>query len=79
MPETPVWIVTASGERPLAQVAAALRKGGFAVDEVMDAIGVISGRCAEAKVAALRRVAGVADIAPSTSVDVGPPGSTRTW
>ena len=79
MPEMPVWIVTISGEHAVDRVAAALTKRGFVVGDVMAAIGVISGRCDESKVDALRSLPGVADIAPSTDVDVGPPGSTRTW
>ncbi len=44
MSDKPTWIITASGDRPVADVAADLRK-----------------------------VAGVADVAPDAPVDIGPP------
>ena len=78
-PTAAQWIVTISGDCAVADVALALKKAGFAVGEVMAEIGVISGRCAEAKLATLRKLPGVADIAPDGPVDIGPPGSPDTW
>ena len=79
MPDKPTWIVTTSGERPLAEVAAALTKVGFDVGAVLAEIGVITGRCAKGKVAALRALPGVAEVAPDAPVNIGPPGSPQNW
>ena len=72
-PTHPTRIVTTSGAKPVAEVAAALKKAGFEVGEVMHEIGIISGRAAKSSVGALRKTAGVADIAPDSAVSVGPP------
>jgi hypothetical protein len=74
MPDSPTWIITATGERPVAEVVTALRKAGLVVGTVMAEIGVITGQCSQAKAAALRKVAGVADVSPDAPVDIGPPG-----
>ena len=79
MPASPTWIVTIAGDHPAAEVAAALTRAGFETTSVLAEIGVITGRCPAAKVAALRKVAGVVDVAADAPVDVGPPGSPRTW
>lgn len=79
MAASPTWIVTLAGDRPAAEVAAALAKAGFSATSVMAEIGVITGRCPAAKVARLRTIAGVADIAADAPVDVGPPDSPKTW
>jgi hypothetical protein len=79
MPDTPTWIVTTSGERPVAEIAAALAKAGLEGVSVLAEIGVISGRCAKSKLSALRKVAGVSEIAPDAPVNIGPPGSPHTW
>ena len=70
---------TASAARTVADIAADLARAGFEVDQVLDAIGVVTGHCAPAALATLRRVKGVADIAPDANVGVGPPGSPDTW
>ena len=74
MSVTPTWIITASGERPVAEVVADLRKAGLVVGSLLAEIGVITGQCTQAQAAALRKVAGVADVAPDAPVDIGPPG-----
>ncbi len=73
MSDKPTWIITASGDRPVADVAADLRKAGLVVSGLMAEIGVITGQCSKAQAAALRKVAGVADVAPDAPVDIGPP------
>ncbi len=73
MSDKPTWIITASGDRPVADVAADLRKAGLVVSSLMAEIGVITGQCSKAQAAALRKVAGVADVAPDAPVDIGPP------
>lgn len=79
MAERRSWIVTLSGERKPAEVKRDLAAAGFAVGEVMEAIGVITGTADAAAVERARAVKGVADISPDTPVDIGPPGSDRTW
>ena len=73
-PDKPTWVITASGDRPGAAVAADLRKAGLVVSSLLAEIGVITGQCTEAQAAALRKVAGVADVSPDAAVDIGPPG-----
>lgn len=73
MPDTSTWIITASGTRPVAELVSGLRKAGLEVGTVMGEIGVITGRCTKTQAAALRKVAGVADVSPDAAVDIGPP------
>jgi hypothetical protein len=73
MPDKPTWIITASGDRPVAEVAADLRKAGLVVSSLLAEIGVITGQCTAAQAAALRKVAGVGDVTPDAPVDIGPP------
>ena len=74
MPDKPTWIITASGERPVAELAAELRKAGLVVSSLLAEIGVITGQCTPAQANALRKVPGVADVSPDAPVDIGPPG-----
>ena len=73
------WIVTLSGDRPVADVRRELEKAGLEVDEAMEEIGVISGRCPAASAKRLRSVKGVVDVSPDHPIDIGPPGSPDTW
>lgn len=73
MPDQPIWIITASGERPVAELCADLRQAGLVITELMAEIGVITGHCTAAQADALRQVPGVADVAPDAPVDIGPP------
>lgn len=73
------WVVTTSGERPLADVAKDLRKKGFKVDEVLGEIGAITGEAADEVAEKVRSVEGVADVSVNVPIDIGPPDSTDTW
>ena len=73
MSDKPTWIITASGDRPVAELVADLRKAGLVVGTLMAEIGVITGQCTPAQATALRKVAGVADVSPDAPVDIGPP------
>jgi hypothetical protein len=79
MAQRRTWIVTLSGDRKAAEVKRDLAAAGLSVGEVMEAIGVITATGDEAAAGRARAVAGVADVAPDTTVDIGPPGSDRTW
>jgi len=74
MPRRPTWIVTVVPGHPLPALTSALAQAGFEVGEVLDAIGVITGRGTAAVAHALRALPGVADVAADGGVDIGPPG-----
>ena len=78
MTADPEWIVTLAPDAAPAAVARALRQAGFHVEQVMDEIGCITGRASVAVADAARRVPGVADVAGSGPVDIGPPGADPT-
>jgi hypothetical protein len=76
---TKAWVVTVSSDRSLADVTKEMAKAGFAVDQALDQIGVVTGRSDEAVAGKVRKIRGVADVSPETSIDIGPPGSDQTW
>ena len=67
------WIVTTSGKKKLSYVKKKLTESGFAVDQVLDEIGVITGTSSDDDVERVRKVAGVADVSPDEQIDIGPP------
>jgi hypothetical protein len=67
------WIVTTSGERSLSEVKKQLTESGFAVEQVLDEIGIITGTSSDKDVERVRSVKGVADVSPDEKVDIGPP------
>jgi hypothetical protein len=69
------FVVTVSGDRPIHEVARDLKVRGFQVDQVLDAIGVVTGSAASTNVAKLRKVPGVADVSSDHAVNIGPPGA----
>jgi hypothetical protein len=69
------FVVTVSGDHPIHEVARKLKASGFQVDQVMDAIGVVTGSALPTSLAKLRKVAGVADVSSDHAVDIGPPGA----
>jgi hypothetical protein len=69
------YVVTVSGDRPVHEVARDLKASGLEVDQVMDAIGVVTGSAESAKLAKLRKVKGVTDVSADQAVDIGPPGA----
>jgi len=74
-----VLVVTASGERPLRELAKDLAKAGLRVREVLDEVGSIIGTAEEEAERKIRKVRGVADVSRDASIDIGPPGSSETW
>lgn len=79
MSERKKWIVTASDDQALGDVKKRLTEAGFAVEQVLDEIGCITGSADEAVAERLRSVPGVADVSPDTPVNIEPPDSTVTW
>jgi hypothetical protein len=79
VPERKTWVVTLAGDRPPAEVRRDLVAAGFAVGEVLEAIGVITGTADRKAVQKARRIKGIADISADTSVGIGPPDTGTTW
>lgn len=69
------FVVTVSGEHGIEKVTRELKAKGFEVDQVMDAIGVVTGSAHPDDVARMRKIPGVKDVSSDTPVDIGPPGS----
>jgi hypothetical protein len=51
----------------------------FAIDGVLEEIGIITGSATDSVAEAVRAIPGVADVSPDQPVDVGPPDSETTW
>ena len=68
-------VVTLSGDRPVHEVAHDLKAAGLDVDQVLDAIGVVTGSAYASRAARLRKIPGVTDVSSSHIVDIGPPGA----
>ena len=68
-------VITISGKVPIHQVASDLRAAGLQVDQVLDAVGSVTGSAHSDTVARLRSVPGVANVSPDHPVDIGPPGA----
>ena len=79
MAESRKWVVTTSPDRAFGEVARELADAGLAIEQELDAIGVVIGAGDEATAEKLRAVRGVADVSPDAPVDIGPPDSPRTW
>lgn len=79
MAEQKKWVVTLSGDRPLAHLRHDLAAAGFAVDHEMEEIGVVTGNCDDAAASRVRELAGVADVSGDAPIDIGPPDSPSTW
>ena len=68
------WVITTSGSRPLDDIVKDVAKKGFAVDEVLDAIGCVIGVATDKVAEAVRAVPGVADVSPEPPpINIGPP------
>ena len=79
MAKTRKWVVTSSGKRSFADFRKDLQDAGFEVDQAMEEIGVITGASDEAIASKLKQLEGVADVAGESDIDIGPPGSDKTW
>jgi len=67
-------VIVASGDRPVHEVAGALRDAGFEVDQILHGINQITGRAAPALKKRLRTIRGVADVSDAhEDFDIGPP------
>lgn len=73
------WIITTHEDRPISDIARDLKKNGFVIDQTLEEIGSITGSATKAVASTLGAINGVADVSPDTAIDIGPPGSDRTW
>lgn len=79
MAKAKTWIITASDDRDIREVAKDLADAGLDGGRVLDEIHCITGSADDEVVGKLRRVPGVVDVSPDDPIDVGPPGSPDTW
>ncbi|MDA3625224.1 hypothetical protein OU415_07245 [Saccharopolyspora sp. WRP15-2] len=73
------WVITASIDRDLAEIAAALAALGFTDIQVHDRIGVLVGTAPENVVDDVREMDGVVDVSPEGQVDAGPFDAPTSW
>ncbi|GAB3325431.1 hypothetical protein GCM10027299_23530 [Larkinella ripae] len=73
------WVVTLSNKRPLKDVTQEMAQTGFQVDQVLDAIGCVTGAASDEVANKLRAVSGVEDVSPEAGIDIGPPDANPTW
>lgn len=69
------WIVTLADGSALPDVRRRLAQAGFDVDQVLEDIGVVTGRGDDAVAAKLRKIEAVEDVSPEGEVGIAPPGS----
>jgi hypothetical protein len=69
------FVVTVSGNHVIQNVTRELKAKGFEVDQVLDAIGVVTGSALPGDVAEMRKIPGVQDVSADQPVDIGPPGT----
>lgn len=67
------WVVTLSGQRPLASIRSDLEAAGLKVEQALDEIGVITGTATADAVSEIRQVAGVESVEAEHEIDIGPP------
>jgi hypothetical protein len=72
------WVITMSGDRPISDVAVDVAAAGFAIDQVLEVIGIITGSATDGVAEAVRAVPGVADVSRDLPVDIGPPDPDAT-
>jgi hypothetical protein len=78
MPEKKSLVITTSGKRSVHDVARDLKDAGFDVEDVLDAINVVTGKASADQKDKLRSVSDVVDVSDDTPVDIGPPDAKIT-
>lgn len=73
------WIVTLAGGESPAQVAERLRAKGFEVEQVLEAVGVITGQASASTAEALKAMPGLQSIEPDQPIQLPDPESGVTW
>jgi hypothetical protein len=81
MSKSKKMIITISGDRSMHEIKKELTDNGFAVDQVFESAGSITGEFSDDKVLdKLKSIRGVTDVSPEPPpIDIGPPGSPITW
>jgi hypothetical protein len=82
MSESKKLVVTTSGDRSMSDIENELTDKGFIIDEVYDAIGIISGEVTDDDVVdRLRAIPGVTDVSPEPPpININPPpGEPEVW
>lgn len=69
------WIVTLVEGAALPDVRRRLADAGFDVDQVLDEIGVVTGRGDDDVAAKLRGIEAVEDVSPEGEIGISPPDS----
>ena len=72
------WVITTSGDRPINDVAVDVAAAGFAIEQVLELIGIITGSATNGVAEAVRAVPGVADVSQDLPADIGPPDPDAT-
>lgn len=73
------WIVTLAGDESPTQMAERLRARGFVVDQVLEAVGVITGQAAASTVEQLRALPGLQSIEPEQQIQLPDSSADLTW
>lgn len=79
MSTTKKWVVTLASDRPVSEVSNELTKTGFDIDQVLDQIGCITGTASDEVARKLRKVPGVADVSPESTIQLPPSDESITW
>ncbi|HMD00406.1 MAG TPA: hypothetical protein VKH37_09635 [Ferruginibacter sp.] len=73
------WVITLSGDRPIAEVKKDITALGFKVEQLLSEIGSITGSATETVVKKIRSKAGIADVSEDSDINLGPPDAPVTW
>ena len=68
-------VVTVSADHAMGDVVKGLKAAGLKVDQVLDAINVVTGTSQIKSLEKLRRIVGVVDVSSDHDVNIGPPGA----
>jgi hypothetical protein len=68
-------VLTYTGARPMDEVVESVKAAGFQVDQVLDAIGSITGKAAANVVPKLKKAVPGMDVSEDHTIDIGPPGA----
>ena len=79
MSTTKKWVVTLANDRPVSDVSNELTQTGFDIDQVLDQIGCITGSGSDEVARKLRKIPGVADVSPETTIQLPPSDESITW
>jgi len=79
MSTTKKWVVTLSNEKSVRELSRKLTETGFDVDQVLDQIGCITGSGSDEVAQKIRKISGVADVSPESTIQLPPSDESVTW